>query len=66
MRILTFALVIVMLCSCSAKKITYFKDIDTMHQSASNSANEYEAVIKKDDLLAIVVSCSDPTAALPL
>ncbi|MGL5618813.1 MAG: polysaccharide biosynthesis/export family protein, partial [Tannerellaceae bacterium] len=54
-----------MLCSCSAKKITYFKDIDTMHQSASNSANEYEAVIKKDDLLAIVVSCSDPTAALP-
>lgn len=52
-----------LLCSCSAKKITYFQDIDTnQHQVIDVN---YEAVIKKDDLLGIVVSSPDAAATLP-
>lgn len=63
MRISLFSLLLVLLCSCSAKKITYFQDIDAMQNKALEV--NYEAIIKKDDLLGIVVSSSDPQAALP-
>lgn len=63
MRFLVFTCLVALLCSCSAKKITYFQDIDA-NQNQVIDVN-YEAVIKKDDLLGIVVSSTDPSATLP-
>ena len=63
MRFLFFTCLVALLCSCSAKKITYFQDIDTNQNQVIDV--KYEAVIKKDDLLGIVVSSPDATATLP-
>ena len=47
----------------SSKQILYFQDINDRELKAL--ANEYEAVIKKDDRLAIVVSGADKTVTAP-
>lgn len=50
--------------SCStSKQILYFQDIDTLHLKPLNTA--YEAVIKKDDRLVIVVSGADKMVCAP-
>lgn len=50
--------------SCSTpKQILYFQDIDTLHLKPLTTA--YEAVIKKDDRLTIVVSGADKTVCAP-
>lgn len=50
--------------SCStSKEILYFQDISEVQPKELNTA--YEAVIKKDDRLAIVVSGSDKTVTAP-
>lgn len=55
---------ILFLASCSSsKEIVYFQDIDQMQPKAF--AAEYEAIIKKDDKLAIVVSGPDKTVTAP-
>ncbi|MCQ2073787.1 MAG: polysaccharide biosynthesis/export family protein [Bacteroidaceae bacterium] len=54
----------VMLSSCTSyKDIVYFQDIDDVKLSKLTS--EYEAVIKKDDRLTIVVSGPDKTVTAP-
>ena len=47
----------------SYKDIVYFQDID--ERTLKPLLNEYEATIKKDDRLAIVVSGSDKTVTAP-
>ena len=47
----------------SYKDIVYFQDID--EKELKPLLNEYEAVIKKDDRLAIIVSGSDKTVTAP-
>lgn len=50
--------------SCSTpKQILYFQDIDTLHLKPLTTA--YEAVIKKDDRLTIVVSGADKNVCAP-
>lgn len=52
------------LASCStSKEIEYFQDIDRVYMEQLNT--EYEAIIKKDDRLAIVVSGPDKTVTAP-
>lgn len=49
--------------SCvSRKKISYFQDISSLSES---SASGYEPTLKPDDLLLIIVSASNPEAAVP-
>ena len=50
-------------CFASYKDIVYFQDIDS--RTLKPLLNEYEAIIKKDDRLAIVVSGSDKTVTAP-
>ena len=57
-----FAAVTVVGCA-TAKDILYFQDIDSVQ--LSKLANEYEAVIKKDDRLSIIVSGPDKTVTAP-
>lgn len=47
----------------SSKQILYFQDIDD--RNLEKLSNEYEAVIKKDDRLVIVVSGPDKTVTAP-
>jgi len=55
---------VVSLAGCAtSKQIRYFQDIEDRQLKAL--ANEYEAVIKKDDRLAIVVSGADKTVTAP-
>ena len=55
---------VVSLAGCAtSKQIRYFQDIEDRQLRAI--ANEYEAVIKKDDRLAIVVSGADKTVTAP-
>lgn len=50
--------------SCSTpKQILYFQDIDTLHLKPLTTA--YEAVIKKDDRLVIIVSGADKMVCAP-
>lgn len=52
------------LTSCStSKEIEYFQDIDRVYMEQLNT--EYEAIIKKDDRLSIVVSGPDKTVTAP-
>ena len=55
---------VLMLSGCATRKeIIYFQDIDERQLKAL--ANEYEAVIKKDDRLTIVVSGADKLVTAP-
>ncbi len=58
------ALAVLMSASCTSyRDIVYFQDIDDV--SLSQIDTEYEAVIKKDDRLTIVVSGPDKTVTAP-
>ena len=55
---------IVLLASCSApKEVLYLQDIATIKEE--NIDKNYEVIIHKDDLLAILVNSKDPELALP-
>ena len=55
---------IVLLASCSApKEVLYLQDIATVKEE--NIDKNYEVIIHKDDLLAILVNSKDPELALP-
>lgn len=59
-----FALLALIASSCtSSKDILYFQNIDQVQMQ--KLTNDYEAVIKKDDRLAIVVSGLDKTVTAP-
>ena len=61
-----FALIVVALIapSCATKKdILYFQNIEEVQPKAQTT--QYEAVIKKDDRLTIVVSGADKTVTAP-
>lgn len=63
-RLLGVAAAMLWLASCStSKEIEYFQDINMTYLEELNT--EYEAIIKKDDRLAIVVSGSDKTVTAP-
>ena len=63
-RILAAAAAALAVAACaSTKDIPYFQDIDEV--SLSQLATEYEAVIKKDDRLVILVSGPDKTVCAP-
>lgn len=63
-NIVSFAVISVVIASCtSSKDILYFQDIS--QTELQKLANEYEAVIKKDDRLTIVVSGPDKTVTAP-
>lgn len=52
------------ICSCTTQKeILYFQDIDDIQ--LKKLTTEYEAIIKKDDLLTIIVSGPDKTVIQP-
>lgn len=59
----TFALAIILSGCTSSKKILYFQDIDDAELKPLST--EYEAVIKKDDRLTIVVSGPDKLVCAP-
>lgn len=61
--LLAFAAAAVMASCTSSKQILYFQNIDETEQTPL--ATEYEAVIKKDDRLTIVVSGPDKTVCAP-
>ena len=64
MKLLGAAAAIVLMASCStSKEIEYFQDIDQLQPQAF--AADYEAIIKKDDRLTIVVSGPDKTVTAP-
>jgi hypothetical protein len=55
---------ITLLVSCSApKEVLYLQDIATIKEE--NIDKNYEVIIHKDDLLAILVNSKDPELALP-
>lgn len=63
-KLLVLAASVVALCGCtSSKQILYFQDIDS--RELGKLTNEYEAIIKKDDRLAILVSGADKTVTAP-
>lgn len=63
-RLIVLASAATALFACaSPRQILYFQDIDTV--SLSKLENAYEAVIKKDDRLSIVVSGPDKTVCAP-
>lgn len=62
--ILAAVITILMVCNCTSyKDIVYFQNIDDVELNKLTS--EYEAVIKKDDRLTIVVSGPDKTVTAP-
>lgn len=64
LRLLAFSAVLAMAASCATSKdIVYFQDIDDVQLKALTT--EYEAVIKKDDRLSIVVSGPDKVVTAP-
>lgn len=67
MEVFKYLLLVVAPClaaSCATyKDIAYFQDIDS--RSLSALSNEYEAIIKKDDRLSIIVSGPDKTVTAP-
>lgn len=63
-HIVSLAVIAVIIASCtSSKDILYFQDLNQVE--LQKLANEYEAVIKKDDRLTIVVSGPDKTVTAP-
>ncbi|MBO4427643.1 MAG: polysaccharide biosynthesis/export family protein [Bacteroidales bacterium] len=63
-KLLALAAAIVALCGCtSSKQILYFQDIN--ERTLGKLTNEYEAIIKKDDRLTILVSGADKTVTAP-
>lgn len=63
-RILVFVLGVLALASCSTyKDILYFQNIDNVR--LAKLPDNYEAVIKKDDKISIVVSGPDKTVTAP-
>ena len=61
---LTFILAASILFGCTtSKEIVYFQDLDEV--TLKSLTTEYEAVIKKDDLLSIIVSGPDKTVIQP-
>lgn len=63
-RIFIFAAILAMAASCASyKDIIYFQDIDDVELRPISS--EFEAVIKKDDRLTIVVSGPDKSVTAP-
>ncbi len=63
-KLFAFLLVLLSVSSCtSSKQILYFQDIDEVE--LNKLTNEYEAVIKKDDRLTIVVSGPDKLVTAP-
>lgn len=59
-----FLCLIVFLASCSApKEVLYLQDIASIKEE--NIDKNYEVIIHKDDLLAILVNSKDPELALP-
>ncbi|MBR6457195.1 MAG: polysaccharide biosynthesis/export family protein [Bacteroidales bacterium] len=63
-RFIILAAAIALAVGCaSSKQILYFQDIDD--RTLGKLSNEYEAVIKKDDRLVIVVSGPDKTVTAP-
>lgn len=59
-----FACTTAILCSCSnAKKVLYFQDIETKKQL--EAFQNYEPLIKKDDLLSIIVSGPNKDVTMP-
>lgn len=59
---LPVALVLLMASCASPKKIEYFRDVE---QLPATSSEKYEPVLQADDLLLIIVSSSEPEAAMP-
>lgn len=63
-RLLAFCFATALLASCAtSKEILYFQDIDDVELNALTT--EYQAVIKKDDRLSIVVSGPDKSVTGP-
>ena len=59
-----FLCLIAFLASCSApKEVLYLQDIASIKEE--NIDKNYEVIIHKDDLLAILVNSKDPELALP-
>ncbi len=57
-------MLIALLSACAApKEVLYFQDVASLKEEAIDKG--YEAVIHKDDLLAIIVNSKDPELALP-
>ncbi len=64
LRRLPFFIAILLYNACSTQKdILYFQDIDQV--SIDKISNDYEPVIKRDDVLKIIVSGPDKTVAMP-
>ena len=59
---LLFVMAAVLSSCTSSKKITYFQNITSLNERISSN---YEATLKADDLLLIMVSSSNPDAAVP-
>ena len=65
LKLTLFALVSLLLCSCSAyKKVPYLQDAEVVLYSTQD-AQLYDAKIMPKDLLTIVVSCTSPELAAP-
>ena len=59
----TSLLVVLLLSSCSSRKIIYLQDMQMGHLYPIDS--KYEAIVHRDDRLSITVSCKNPELALP-
>lgn len=63
-KVFVLLLAFVAVFSCTTQKeILYFQDIDDI--TLKRLTNEYEAIIKKDDLLTIIISGPDKTVVQP-
>ena len=63
-RQLPFYMALFLYTACSTQKdILYFQDIDDV--SIDKISNDYEPVIKRDDVLKIIVSGPDKAVAMP-
>lgn len=61
---LTFACITAIVCSCSSsREVLYFQDIENKRQL--NAFQNYEPLIKKDDLLNIIVSGPNKDVTMP-
>lgn len=64
LRIFAFATTVALLCSCStSKKVLYFQDIE--NKKGLEAFHSYEPVIKRDDLLSIIVSGPNKEVIMP-
>lgn len=64
LHILAWTLLALLCTGCaSQKKVIYLQDVDPLRQQAITQ--EYEMIIHRDDLLAIMVNSKDPELAMP-